>query len=135
MLLAGLDPATFDTASSGPDAGPAVSELRAMLRAAGSAVGAFDLDTLSAMMTVAGSVPGASRAHNPRRYDGPMHVFEAAAPRSETGLSVDGWREVGCSGVIHHRIDCTHPELVAPENLARVLAALFGTGELGALRA
>jgi enterobactin synthetase component F len=127
MLLAGLDPATFDTARFDPDAGPPVDELSARLRAAGSAVGAFDLETLAAMMAVAGSVPEVSRAHHPRRYDGPMYVFEAAAPRAETGLSVDGWREVGCPAVIHHRIDCTHPEMVAPGNLARILATLFGT--------
>ncbi|MDR1431791.1 MAG: amino acid adenylation domain-containing protein [Propionibacteriaceae bacterium] len=130
LLLAGLDPAEIEATRTSSGDGPPVGELRSCLRAAGSAVGAFDLDTLAAMMAVAGAVPNASRIHQPKPYDHPMHVFEAAAPRSETGLSVDGWREVGCSAVIRHRIDCTHPQMVEPGNLARILAALFDTGPL-----
>jgi enterobactin synthetase component F len=128
LLLAGVDQAAPEAEPAGAAAGGSarVAWLRDRLSATGSPLAAFEDDKLKAILRVAGAAAAVMRAHSPLAYAGPVHVFEAAAPRAEQGLNVDGWRQVGTPSLVHHRLDCTHPEMATAANLAHCANALLG---------
>lgn len=70
------------------------------------------------------------RSHSTRLYPGTVHCVVAAAEADQRSplLIADAWQP-HCAAVTEHRVDATHPGMVAPEVLEFVVKDLLVVGE------
>ena len=70
------------------------------------------------------------RSHSTRFYPGTVHCVVAAAEADQRSplLIADAWQP-HCAEVTEHRVDATHPGMVAPEVLEFVVKDLLVVGE------
>lgn len=130
LVIAGHD---VDALDSGDGAAPDRERAVALLRAEGSALAALDPRTLAAIPDVVLNNSRIVRHYAHRRFTGDTVFFRAAHDRNEWAFDPAGWLPY-CDGRFDlHDLPCAHRELVHPQWLATIGAAV--TDRLGVPRA
>ncbi|GAA2512979.1 amino acid adenylation domain-containing protein [Pilimelia columellifera] len=118
LHMAGSDESVLDGAPVTRDA------VLAALRDRGNAMATLDPAALDAVATVVGLNARLMREHRHEVFDGDALFVAAVAPRPETWLTRSGWLPYVTGGLVSLDLECTHPQLVQPAQLARIGAAI-----------
>ncbi|MEC4016950.1 amino acid adenylation domain-containing protein [Streptomyces sp. H27-D2] len=90
----------------------------------GSALANLADYTVSAVVNIVLNNARLMRAHQHRAFDGDVLFFTASAPRPEDWLTRDAWRPYITGTLTNHDIDCLHPQMTQPEQIARIATVL-----------
>lgn len=100
------------------------AEVRATLRAAGSALGALDERTLERLMAVARENLRAMEGHTPGRFHGPVLCFDATATATAAGPGAPrasvAWRPYCLDGVMGCQVAADHLGMLSAATLADI---------------
>ncbi|WP_110207171.1 non-ribosomal peptide synthetase [Nocardioides daejeonensis] len=110
-----------------PDGVPVTRELVArLLREGGSAVAALPEAVLAGCIASVVGSAAVVRDSEHRPLPGDLHLVVATAPRPESWLRPQGWKEHVDGELVVHEIDVTHGELVRRPAVDRIGALITG---------
>lgn len=106
------------------------SDVVRCLRASDGVFGQLSGEEVEMIVTMVRHNSAQMRSHSTRFYPGTVHCVVAAAEADQRSplLIADAWQP-HCAAVTEHRVDATHPGMVAPEVLEFVVKDLLVVGE------
>lgn len=106
------------------------SDVVRCLRASDGVFGQLSGEEVEMIVTMVRHNSAQMRSHSTRLYPGTVHCVVAAAEADQRSplLIADAWQP-HCAAATEHRVDATHPGMVAPEVLEFVVKDLLVVGE------